>query len=321
MTELTADLIPIEGSSGLYHVRFDGKLIIQRSRCPELDLARELLARGFRGKVKILDGITGKLRTTIDIAKAAKLTAKEGRHGPYFAKQTAPDRAPTAETPSLGSPGSPELGCLGGQRMSNRGIGNKSRGKKGGRPFIQFHTNVLRSKAYHSLSAYARAALIELRVRYHGINNGMIVLSVRELAYELRCSLDTARRALVELDDAGLARPITGGHWKGKRATEWRLAFYRCDKTGDLLVNNWERRQVYVSENTKVRLEVHTGSKCTARSTHNRNSSMNDPAKCTATGTHIDIYQGDRDRDKKRIGTKGSNVVELAQRSRRRART
>jgi hypothetical protein len=29
----------------------------------------------------------------IDIEKAAKVTAKEGRHGPYFAKLTAPDRA------------------------------------------------------------------------------------------------------------------------------------------------------------------------------------------------------------------------------------
>jgi hypothetical protein len=112
---------------------------------------------------------------------------------------------------------------------------------------------VLRSEAYHGLSCYARAALIELRLRYNGINNGMIGLGVRELADALHCSLDTARRALTELDDAKLAHPITGGHWKGKRATEWRLTFYRCDKTGELPVLNWKPRQAYGERDTKVR--------------------------------------------------------------------
>jgi len=105
--ELKAELFAIEGSGGLYHVRFRGELIIQRSRDPEFDLARELLARGFGGEVKIIDALTGKHRSTVNITKAAGLTVKEGAHGPYFAKQTLSDRAPTAETPS------PDVGVAG----------------------------------------------------------------------------------------------------------------------------------------------------------------------------------------------------------------
>jgi hypothetical protein len=184
--------------------------------------------------------------------------------------------------------------------MSERGIGGRKARRRGNkRRFIQLWTNVKRSAAYHGLGCHARAALIELLDRYHGINNGMIVLSVRELAHELRCGVDTARRALVELDDAGLVQPITGGRWKGKRATEWRLTFYRCDKTGELPACDWKLRQVYDGGYTKVRLQVHKAPKCTATGTHNRNSPMNDPVKCTATGTHIDIYQGDRETDKR----------------------
>lgn len=92
--------------------------------------------------------------------------------------------------------------------------------------------------------------------RYNGCNNGMIGLGCRELADALNCSRDTAARALRELDDCGMARPTTGGVWRGKRATEWRLTFYRCDKTGELPVLNWPHRQP-VGKDTKVRVEGH----------------------------------------------------------------
>jgi hypothetical protein len=54
-----------------YDVEFDGDLIITDSRDPEHDLARALLARGLTGIVTLIDGKTGKPRTTIDIEKAA----------------------------------------------------------------------------------------------------------------------------------------------------------------------------------------------------------------------------------------------------------
>ena len=104
------------------------------------------------------------------------------------------------------------------------------------------------------------------------------------------------RRALRNLDDSKLAMPVTGGKWKGKRATEWRLAFYRCDKTGELPILNWPARQVYGTGETKVRLGEHKAPKCTAKETHKPKNPISDRANCTARGTHIDIYQGTRRR-------------------------
>jgi len=113
------------------------------------------------------------------------------------------------------------------------------------RQFVQLYRNVKRSTAYHGLSCIARAALVEIIDRYNGINNGIIGLSVRELAHELNCSPASAMRALQKLDDAGLARPTKVGAWRGKRATEWRLMWRRCDKSGDLPVNHWDQREAY----------------------------------------------------------------------------
>ena len=56
------------------------------------------------------------------------------------------------------------------------------------------------------------------------------------------------RQALRELDDAKLAHPVTVGAWRGRRASEWRLTFYRCDKTGELPTTQWERPMCLLSE-------------------------------------------------------------------------
>ena len=124
-------------------------------------------------------------------------------------------------------------------------VGSKRRRRSGGPPFVQLYRFVKRSQAWHELSLPARCALIELLDRYNGINNGMIGLGVRALADALKCSQATATRALHELDDSGLVTATTVGFWRGKRATEWRIAFYRCDKTGDLPNKNWPARQVH----------------------------------------------------------------------------
>ena len=116
--------------------------------------------------------------------------------------------------------------------------------KKGGRRFLQLFMNVKHSAAYHGLSVPARCALFELLERYNGINNGFIGLGVCELADALHCSKDTAASALHELDDSGLVRPTKWGIWRGRRATEWRLMFYRCDKSHDLPVSKWPQRDL-----------------------------------------------------------------------------
>ena len=69
---------PELGAAGMpysdkYNVTFAGEIIVERSRDPETDLARAMLARGHKGRVTLLDGATGKPRTIINIEKAAKV--------------------------------------------------------------------------------------------------------------------------------------------------------------------------------------------------------------------------------------------------------
>jgi hypothetical protein len=82
-----------------WSVVFRGKLLVDQGRHPECDAARALLARGFIGKLTLLDGKTGKPRTIIDIEKAARLTTEEGPRGPRFVKyrKTVVDRSRAAE--------------------------------------------------------------------------------------------------------------------------------------------------------------------------------------------------------------------------------
>ena len=70
-----------------YSVLYGGKLLVERSRDPETDAARALLAKGITGKLTLCDGKTGKPRTVIDIEKAAGLvTTEENRSGLRFRK-------------------------------------------------------------------------------------------------------------------------------------------------------------------------------------------------------------------------------------------
>ena len=78
-----------------YSVIFDGKLLVERSRDPECDAARVLLARGITGNLAMLDRKTGKPRTIIDIERAAKLTvSEENRDGLRFRRQRTTDNSP-----------------------------------------------------------------------------------------------------------------------------------------------------------------------------------------------------------------------------------
>jgi hypothetical protein len=67
-----------------YSVICRGELIVDRSRDPECDAARALLAKGFTGKLVMCDGKTGRPRTIVDVEKAAQRTCTEGPHGPRF---------------------------------------------------------------------------------------------------------------------------------------------------------------------------------------------------------------------------------------------
>jgi hypothetical protein len=67
-----------------YSVVFEGQLLVDRSRDPECDAARALLAQGITGQLTLLDGKTGQPRTIIDIEKAARLTVEETGGMPRF---------------------------------------------------------------------------------------------------------------------------------------------------------------------------------------------------------------------------------------------
>jgi hypothetical protein len=94
-------LHPIWAKGGYrYSVVSRGKLLVQRSRDPECDAARALLAKGITGKLTLLDGKSGKPRSIIEIERAARLSTEEGPRGPRFVKyrKTVVDRSHTAET-------------------------------------------------------------------------------------------------------------------------------------------------------------------------------------------------------------------------------
>jgi hypothetical protein len=171
-----------------------------------------------------------------------------------------------------------------------RGIGGRSK-----RKFLRLFTNVKRSKAYHGLSRWARCLLFELLDRYTGINNGMIGLGVREAQYELGCSHGSVCNAMRELDDAGLARPTKVGSYLGKKATEWRLMFLRCDKTGDGAVDQWEQRTPFSEvniESAKGHSRKHREAVRSLSKAQTQKNSMNEIEKRSAGKAHIDIYQG-----------------------------
>jgi hypothetical protein len=81
-TDMKARLHPL--GNGRYSVLCDGKLLTERSRDPECDAARALVAQGITGKLTLCDGKTGIPRTIVDIEKAARLTTEEGPNGPHF---------------------------------------------------------------------------------------------------------------------------------------------------------------------------------------------------------------------------------------------
>ena len=90
---------------GHYGVTFRGELIVSDSGDLECDLARALLARGITGPVPIVDPDTGKARIVVNIAKAARLTVREGPHGPRFVPhQTVSNRPPSRESRGAGIP-------------------------------------------------------------------------------------------------------------------------------------------------------------------------------------------------------------------------
>ena len=107
------------------------------------------------------------------------------------------------------------------------------KGRNDGAKHVRMYWWLLDCPAYRHLSCYGRALLIEFIYRHTGGNNGSIVMSVREAADRLGVALNTALKALAELQDKGFIRTAKAGSFTHKRrhATEWTLTMFTVGDT------------------------------------------------------------------------------------------
>jgi DNA-binding transcriptional regulator YhcF (GntR family) len=89
--------------------------------------------------------------------------------------------------------------------------------------------------AWHSLSARAVVAYLELTRRYNGYNNGSLHLSALELARAWGWSKSTAARAIEQLVEKGFVEITRASGFNVKdrkrQAAEYRLTVLFCDRT------------------------------------------------------------------------------------------
>ncbi|MGV0910342.1 hypothetical protein [Martelella sp. FOR1707] len=117
------------------------------------------------------------------------------------------------------------------------------RKRKGKSKFMVIERYFWRSVAWDSLTPIEQMGYLRIKWRYDGLNNGRIGCSCRELAEELKCSKDTANRVFKMLEERGfieVAKP-SGFSRKNRVSTEWRLAEYPCDVTGELATKKFAR--------------------------------------------------------------------------------
>jgi hypothetical protein len=110
---------------------------------------------------------------------------------------------------------------------------------------VRLYHSMLKTSAWKSLTASARAIYIEIASRYRGpgSNNGRIPYSVRDAAKSLKIGKSTAARAIQLLQDHGFIVEVTKGAFslKVKHATEWRLTEFSSDITDDLPTRDYLR--------------------------------------------------------------------------------
>ena len=100
----------------------------------------------------------------------------------------------------------------------------------------------MKTAAWQSLDACAKALYIELAARYGGpgSNNGRIPFSVREAAKALKVGKTRAALAIDHLRERGFIVPETKGAFsrKNRHAAEWRLTEFSSDVS-----NLWATRE------------------------------------------------------------------------------
>lgn len=92
---------------------------------------------------------------------------------------------------------------------------------------------MMKTEAWTTLSAQARAVYVEVASIYNGENNGYLGFSSRTAAERCNISRNTAMKALRTLVERGFIECVTPGGFSRKtpHAPEWRLTLYRCDRS------------------------------------------------------------------------------------------
>lgn len=106
---------------------------------------------------------------------------------------------------------------------------NQTGRNKNGHPFVMLPLWMLHSPAYRSLSATARALLVELMSMYNGSNNGELYLSQRDAAERLNIrSHGTVAKYFRELEAKGFIKARVRGSFDNKvaLATVWILTMH-----------------------------------------------------------------------------------------------
>jgi hypothetical protein len=119
--------------------------------------------------------------------------------------------------------------------MKKRGRGRRVSVKgrsEGDDQYINMPYNTLHSPAWRSLRGSAVKVWLELRTRFHGGNNGQLILSYEEAASLLGLGKSTVKRALDELQDKGFIVRVREGRWYGRLASEWAVTDKGVDGQG-----------------------------------------------------------------------------------------
>lgn len=121
--------------------------------------------------------------------------------------------------------------------MPRNNVKGRSTGLLG--QFVALPANMTSSAAWKSLTCQERCVYIVLAGLYNGKNNGWLGLGVRRAADLANVNKDTAGKALHVLEERGFIEMAAAdqyirlpGEGGLRRATEWRLTLWKCDRTG-----------------------------------------------------------------------------------------
>lgn len=102
---------------------------------------------------------------------------------------------------------------------------------------VRLYEWLMQSAAWKDLSTNARALYVLIKQQYKGMNNGRLILSIRQVSEALHVSKTTAAKAFAELGSHGFIEVVIRGSFqnrKDRRATEWRLTEHLCNVSGEL---------------------------------------------------------------------------------------